>query len=307
MSPLTTGDAVLVTEGRLRQHPSVPDPSPARRLSVLLLADGVREEWRGALTAAGLEVATTGWLDGVTAARLRRPDVVLVSTDLPDHAPSMVCTAFRTLDLAAIPVVVAGPGADRLDQESALPARADLYLPAPLDLAALAGKVRDAVREVPGRLYRGRSRQVVLGLVAVALLLTGGHALLEAFHVRLWGAPIPLATEWALFGTSVAAALAAVGVATAGRTRPFNVAERRVALTWLALLLWSLGSLAPGHGFVVRLGGVALALVALARWAWLGPRAKPRTPRVRRAFHLLAGALVLLAAALGALLPWVRA
>lgn len=34
-----------------------------------------------------MDVIATGWLDAVTAARIRRPDVVLVSMDLPENAP----------------------------------------------------------------------------------------------------------------------------------------------------------------------------------------------------------------------------
>jgi hypothetical protein len=60
---------------------------PWRRPTVLLLAGDIRDEWKRALEAAGLEVITTGWLDAVTAARLHHPRVVVVSADLPANAP----------------------------------------------------------------------------------------------------------------------------------------------------------------------------------------------------------------------------
>jgi hypothetical protein len=99
---------------------------------------------------------------------------------------------------------------------------------------------------------------------------------------------------------------------------PVRRPARQVALGLVGVALLSMVLQLLLGAFQVRLRGavislgtewvlfVTLALVAWAAWAWLGPRAKPRTPRVRRAFLVLAGALVLLAAAPWAMLPWVR-
>lgn len=45
--------------------------------------------------------------------------------------------------------------------------------------------------------------------------------------------------------------------------------------------------------------GASLAFLSWAAWAWLGPRAKERPPRVARAFRILAGVL-----AAASLVPW---
>ena len=288
------------------------EPSPSRRPSVLLLAGGVREEWTRALEAGGLDVATTGWLDGITAARLRRPDLLLVSTDLPEGAPQSVLTAFRSDDLRQLPIVLAGPGADRMDQEVPGPVRPDQCLPGTIDAGVLPERLRAAMGAGRVRAIPKPAARVAIGLVMVSLLAWGGRVVLDTFAYRWTGAVPSPATRWLLLGAFVVPFVAAVAITFKARTRPISLAERRTLLGWLGLMLWNggrmfpLGATAPEGGTAAQFAGFSLGLCAFAAWAWLGPSAKQRTPRVRRAFHLLAAGLVLLAASPWALLPWLR-
>jgi DNA-binding response OmpR family regulator len=145
----------------------VPDTDPTKRPSVLLLAGEVRDAWTRALEEAGFEVRTTGWLDGVTAARLRRPDVVLVSADLPANARVAVTTAFRADDLSTIPIAVAGVSPGVAERESAHPLRADRYIQLPVTADRLAREVAETIRRgrVPWR--RPPEQRLALALLGV--------------------------------------------------------------------------------------------------------------------------------------------
>lgn len=275
-----------------------------RRALVLLLAGDLRERWTRALEAGGLEVTATGWLDGVTAARIRRPDVVLVSMDLPESAPQMVCNGFRmSTDLARIPIVVVGPGSDRLDQHAPAQLRADHYLPQSIDGEALAARVREAAASGRIRWLGSRASRVVVGL-----LLFSGFALMAwLLLTAYWGLSHTrptLESQWLAFAAIVVPFAAALAVGLAARTRPLSIAERRSALGWLGLFFWNGGRVVPGGGMLALFAGWTLGSLALAAWAWLGPSPTPWFKRSRRAFQLLAGALVLLAVAPWAAVLW---
>lgn len=277
------------------------EPSPVRRPLVLLLAGEVRDDWTRALEAGGLEVASTGWLDGITAARHRRPDLLLVSTDLPDGAPRSVLSAFRgAVDLYELLIVVAGPGAKRLDDEVLGPLRADHYLLEPIGGEALASRVREAIRV--GRVtWRQRpGARVVVGLMAIGLLAMVAGTFLDPVLRTTRGSGVSPAVEWLLFGVFVAALVAAIAVALKTRERPLSIPQWRTHLAWGGMLLFNGGTLVPGHALTARFAGAGLGCVAWAAWAWLGPRAKPRTPGARRAFRVLAAGMLLLGLA-----PWV--
>jgi hypothetical protein len=266
---------------------------------VLLLADAVREEWTRALEAGGLEVSTTGWHDAVTAARLRRPDVVLVSTDLPANAPQAVCDEFRSaVELATLPIVVAGPGAKGIETGATWPLRADHYVAGPVDLGALAERIR--VAEASGRIgfLNRRASRVVLGLLVASAFALLSLAPLELYW-RGVGAERTRAGEWLAFAAIALPLAAAIAVATAARTRRLSVAEWRSVLGFGGLVLLNCGRFVPGAGVLGQLAGGTLGLLAWAGWAWLGPSPTPWFVRSRRAFQILAVILALLAVA-----PW---
>jgi CheY-like chemotaxis protein len=275
--------------------------STSRRPLVLLLAGEVRDDWTRALEAGGLEVATTGWLDGITAARHRRPDLLLVSTDLPEGAARSVLSAFRSaVDLYELLIVVAGPGAKRLDDEQLGPSRADRYLPEPTRDEALAGSLHEAIRVGRATWRQRPGARIVVGLMAIGLLAMVAGIFLEGVLRTTMGSRVSPTVEWILFGVFVAALVAAIAVALKTRERPLSIPQWRTHLAWGGMLLWNGGSLVPGHDLTARFAGAGLGCVAWAAWAWLGPQAKPRTRGARRAFHFLAGALILLGLA-----PWI--
>lgn len=282
----------------------MPHPAtPASRATVLLLAGEMREEWSRALTAGGLDVHTTGWLDALTAARVRRPDVVLVSTDLPAGAPQAICTTFRsTADLAAVPILVAGPGAERMDEEALAPVRADRYVRAPVNGDVLVREVRDPL-SVAGLPRRRPAQTVVLALLALAT----AAAFVPALADFLLKGPPETRLGPIAFGVGVLAALAALVLGVATRERPLSGIERRRVLGWAATWIWCVGAVSPESFGAAGVAVFSVGCLAWAAWAWLGPRVKPTTPRRRRAFLLLAGTLVVLAAAPWIALLWIRA
>lgn len=280
------------------------ESSHPRRPLVLLLAGDLREGWSRALEAGGFEVNATGWLDGVTVARIRRPDVVLVSTDLPENAPQVVCNGFRMSgDLARIPIVVVGPGSDRLDQQAPAQMRADHYVPQSIEGEALAARVREAAASGRIRWLSKRASVVAGGLLLLSAFALLARLLLEAYWGRTRTRPT-LESEWLAFAAIVLPFAAAVVVGLVARTRPLSIAERRSSLGWLGLMFWNVGRFVPGGGMLAQFAGVTLGSLAFAAWAWLGPSPTPWFKRSRRAFQLLAGALVLLAVAPWAVVLW---
>lgn len=282
----------------------MPDATPARRPTVLLLAGEVRDDWTRALEAGGIDVATTGWLDGITAARLKRPDLLLVSTDLPEGAPPSVLTAFRSTDLGPLPIVLAGPGADRLDQEVPGLARPDLCLPGTVAPEQLPERVRAAIREGRVTLLPRPARNIGVTLVVIAAAAMASRLVLHLFVYGGSDAAMPPTIAWLLLAAFVLPLVAAGIVALRARTRPISLAERRSLLGWLGLMTWNVGRFVPGTGQWGQFGGAALGMLLFAAWAWQGQKVKRRSRGEALTFRILAGALVLLAGGCVALAAW---
>jgi hypothetical protein len=271
------------------------ESATAHRPSVLLLAGEVREEWTRALEAGGLDVAATGWLDGITAARLRRPDLLLVSTDLPEGAPWILLSTFRSaVDFVNLPIVIAGRGADRYAGEELFQYRADHYVADPVDGEAIRKAI--GIGRVPAPRHPHARKIAVLGGVAMI-------SLFAALGIRVFGeatgaGPFP-GIEWLFFCMMLVtlSAFAAFAIYLKPGKRP-TARLLRSSLGWIGLMLVNLRALVPGDGQRGRFGLAALGLLACAAWAWMGPRVKERSRGEARAFHFLAAALALLSAAL---------
>ncbi len=237
-----------------------------RQARVLLLAGEVRDAWAAAL-APEFDVATTGWLDGVTAARLRRPDVVVVGMDLPGGAAAAACRGFRSaMDLRKLPIVVAGDGAYALEAETSELLRADRYVPV-LDGAALAAQVRDLLRV--GRARLPKAARIVAGACGAVLVLAMlARIAADAFFPALRTPAFGVAT----LAVAVAAALAAGVTVAVARPRPVSPFERRRALAWAGMWLIWIGTAGPHWLALAKMVAFSLALGAWATWAWLGPR-----------------------------------
>jgi hypothetical protein len=76
--------------------------------TVLLVAGPGAENARLALAQGGYVVRESGWLDAVTAARVERPDAVVIAGELPRGAAEMLVRAFGSQDVYAVPLVLAG-------------------------------------------------------------------------------------------------------------------------------------------------------------------------------------------------------
>jgi hypothetical protein len=285
----------------------MPDPTTERRPAVLLLAGDVRDEWTRTLGAGGVDVATTGWLDGITAARLRRPDLLLVSTDLPEGAVQSVLNAFRLpADMRQLPIVVAGAGAGQLERLATPIILADHYVPDPGDGDAFAGRIRDAIRGGRVPLLWQPAEKVASWLLAAAFAVVALRLGLQGvYYVRARGLPIPSAVQWSFLAAFLVPVIAAVAIGVAARTRPFSIAATRTALNLsLPIFLLNAARLVPAEGPAARLVGYSLGCAGYAAWAWLGPKAKPRSRGVARAFRGLAVGLLLLAGGFVALAAW---
>jgi hypothetical protein len=267
---------------------------------VLLLAGEVREAWSRALTAAGFDVRTTGWLDGVTAARVGRPDLVLVAADLPANAPQILCTAFRSAeDLKDVPIAIAGLAPEVAERAWEQPLRADRYIPASADADAPVREVREALRAGRTPWKRRSVEKVIIGLVVVGSLALVASSWTESLLRLQRRAGVPAASA-ALLAFGLGAFTAAFVLGFASRKRPLSPSERRTVLGWVGLVLVQAQFLVrPAHA-ALGLAAASLGLLAWAVWAWQGPRVKPRSRAATRWFHVLAGALVVLAA-----LPWI--
>jgi DNA-binding response OmpR family regulator len=98
-------------------------------------------EMAGALEARGLDPRITGdGREGLELARADRPDLVVLSVELPRMSGYSVCQKFKKDDaLRSIPLVLTSAEAtqETFDQHRKLKARADEYLLKPFDTAAL--------------------------------------------------------------------------------------------------------------------------------------------------------------------------
>lgn len=103
-------------------------------------------------------------------------------------------------------------------------------------------------------------------------------------------------------GFPIVTSLGIIGAALASSRRPdgrLATAQLRGALGWGAFMFAQSPQLVSRTHPAAANAGVTLAFLSWAAWAWLGPRAKQRTPRVARAFRILAGVL-----AAASVVPW---
>src|SRR5687768_2658050 len=109
-------------------------------------ADPFARELRSQLIAAGcaVDIVTDGRV-GVDAAARTRPDVILLSADLPHVNGFSLCNKLkREPALAMIPVLLISSltSYEAIEQHSQLPTRADDYLPRPITAAEVVARIR---------------------------------------------------------------------------------------------------------------------------------------------------------------------
>ncbi|MFL5299568.1 MAG: hypothetical protein ACJ79R_04400 [Anaeromyxobacteraceae bacterium] len=254
---------------------------------MLLVAGAARDTWAGALAAAGFEVRTVDWLDAVTAARVRRPDAVVIADDLPGRATDVLRSALAG-DLNTLPVVMAGaPPND--------PVRAEMdtfrYVSAPTALATVGAVVTEAMRA-------GRPRKALPswwwlelsgGLVLAAGLIVGSlSSWIERRTPGAGRAVLGGATAFAVAGAAAALFLAI--------WRRSHSARMCVKHAWIFLVM-----LLPAHealfGTAPATASFSASLALMSASAWLARDAKPRSPAARRWLLAVAIALLLAAAA----------
>jgi len=137
---------------------AAPDPlvAPGRRCRVHYVEDNETnvEVMRGILAQRPnivLEVSTLG-LDGLTAIRSRRPDLILLDMNLPDvDGLELLRELQRDPDCASIPVVVVSADATPARIEDALAAGARRYMTKPLNLGSFLGMLDDLLQGIDSR------------------------------------------------------------------------------------------------------------------------------------------------------------
>jgi CheY-like chemotaxis protein/anti-sigma regulatory factor (Ser/Thr protein kinase) len=136
----------------------VADPlaAPYRRRRVHYVEDNETnvEVMRGILAQRpqiSLEVSNLG-LDGLTAIRSRRPDLILLDMNLPDvDGLELLRELQRDPDCAKIPVVVVSADATPGRIEDALAAGARRYMTKPLDLGSFLGMLDELLEGIDSR------------------------------------------------------------------------------------------------------------------------------------------------------------
>lgn len=273
----------------------------------MLVAGPSLDAWSGALAEAGFEVRTPGWKDAITAARVQRPDAVVIADDLPDGATPLVQRAFTAPDVEVIPRVVIGTAPDPAFEFAGTGAR---YLPPAVTRDALGAAVRDVIREraAPTRTAVARLLRIVAPAAALLAILplvvadvsvdvarwAGGQGII-AHGERLVG----VAGALTLLGGSIVAATLLAGAVLAARS---DLPAVREAVGWMSFVL--LQCSAPASRLWGRVPAVALlsaGFLAASGWALLGPKVKPRSAAARvwfRVLAVLAAALALLCAGL---------
>ncbi len=98
-----------------------------------------------------LEVSSLG-LDGLTAIRQRRPDLILLDMNLPDvDGLELLRELQRDPDCAAVPVVVVSADATPARIEEALAAGARRYMTKPLNLGSFLGMLDELLEDIDSR------------------------------------------------------------------------------------------------------------------------------------------------------------
>ncbi len=130
--------------------------APYRRRRVHYIEDNETnvEVMRGILAQRpqiSLQVSTLG-LDGLTAIRSRRPDLILLDLNLPDvDGLELLRELQRDPDCATIPVVVVSADATAARIEEALAAGARRYMTKPLNLGSFLGMLDELLEGVDSR------------------------------------------------------------------------------------------------------------------------------------------------------------
>jgi len=124
------------------------DPAP----KILVVEDEtqMRKFLRVALASQGylvVEAATAG--EGLTAAAMHNPDVVLLDLGLPDRDGLEVVARLR--EWSAVPILVVSARGQESDKIAALDNGADDYLTKPFGAGELLARIRVALRRSAGR------------------------------------------------------------------------------------------------------------------------------------------------------------
>jgi hypothetical protein len=262
-------------------------PQPPGR-EVLLLGGEGRDAWEQALRGAGFQVRTTGWLDAVTAVRLRRPDAVVVADDLPAGAAELLARAFLAMELWEVPLLACCPPS--LELELAFPrAPPRRFLSAPVDPATVPGLVSSLLEEAA---HPRRQSPWLLTFIAFAAFVAAGAALTlgkSPSTVREWFVAVGQAAAFGCFTGFLAQAIVV--------PRPLRLAAVRTVCGWASVLVWQCMPRAGPRAFFAA---ITFASLSGSVWAGLSLRVKPRTPGWRAWFVVLAVAFAALA-----ILPWV--
>ncbi|KAB2541730.1 diguanylate cyclase [Salipiger aestuarii] len=172
----------------------------------ILIADGVptnRIVLRVKLTAAYYEVLRAGsGADALRQMAREKPDLVIVSADLPDMGGAELCRQMRAQgDAVETPVVVVTPDNDRTERLALLAAGADEVLARPVDELVLLARLRS--------LLRSRNAEDELRMREVTHKALGMPEAATAFAVPARVAVIPVQPEIPVRGavTSLRASL----------------------------------------------------------------------------------------------------
>ncbi|GGG74277.1 diguanylate cyclase response regulator [Salipiger pallidus] len=85
--------------------------------------------------------------EAVQLVRCQRPDLVIVSAELPDMSGAALCNALRKqLETAETPIILIHPDPNRSRRMAALSAGADDVLPRPIDETMLLARIRSLLR-----------------------------------------------------------------------------------------------------------------------------------------------------------------
>ncbi len=154
------------------------DPAVASSLRDGLVQEGYSVHWR-----------STG-ADGLTAARIHAPEMIILDVRLPDITGFDVCRQLRQAGMK-MPVLMLTARRDELDKVLGLEMGADDYMTKPYSLRELVARVRANLRRAYGELASGESN-----LLHVADLVVD----MESAEIRRANTPLNLTpTEYRLF------------------------------------------------------------------------------------------------------------